>query len=358
MSARQPPVTLTDARAVTAAGQGVAAALAAVTTGTRASRRHPTLSVVNGDEPARVYHAPVWHEHTAVERGIALIDGLAGIDDEPAAEPADTVWLVQPQRPLPDALGASRQQLGDRVATAFGSAVQWAPTASGAVPVLTELRRALIERRLQSAWLVAVQSLVGSDRIRDMGDQYPIQTQGSEGMIPGEGAVALRLTAEAAEPGPRIRGLASRDEGQEQPAGPRMSGLANAIQAAVSEAGCELNRITHCYSDATGDTASELEWWQTINQLWPTQLPDDQRRAVELGLLTPRSLDSPAPQRRQLSQTLGYTSVAGALLQLALAWRGRRWDSRWAEAELAPAPGPALVTEHPLAAYRHAVLMD
>lgn len=354
-----PALRITDVRAVTAAGHGVAPALAAVANGVAATQRHDSVAVAASDGvQRRVYYAPTPVAAPDDERCLTLLDALVGDAEEPSLEAADSAWLITPERPLPAGMDSAPDDLVARAGASFGAAVEPASTSAGAMPVLSRLRQAMAAGQFASAWLVAVQSLTDSDTLRALGDERALQAQGTEGLVPGEAAVAIRLApGEGDGNEPVIRGLASREESARDPQTERLSALAGTIQTACQEAGQDLNAIEACYSDDVGDTDAELEWLQTTNTLWPSQLPEDQRRAVELGLIKSPPIRSPAPLRRHTPSALGHTSVAGALANLALAHRDWHWQQRWHALDAAEAPGARLVTEHPLADHRHAAVL-
>jgi hypothetical protein len=304
-----------------------------------------------------VYYAPALAPALDEGRAHHLLDTL--IDETgDTPERADGVWCLVPKAPLPDGMDTEPATLVEHAAERLGGPAEQAPTTTGALPVLAQLRRALAAGGIDSIWLIAVQSLIDGDTIRALADDRPLKSQGSEGLVPSEAAVALRLTAGVATAGePVIRGLASREAAGSAANRTSRHPLADSIRAACAEAGREVTPVADCFSDNSGDTDAQLEWWRTTQQLWPAELPEDQRRAVELGLMAKPPLASPAPRLIHPPGAIGHSSVAGALAQLALAHRHWDWQQRCAARDLAPPPGANLITEHPLAAHRHAAVL-
>jgi hypothetical protein len=352
---------ISHAHAVTAAGSGIAAALGAVHTGLNSTTRHPALTLPDSQGAQQpVSYAPALSNGFEGAREPALLQALCdslaedGTSNEAGTEPA---WLMVPGDHAPYDHEQDADALAGLLDQASGLSVHAVAADSGGTPVLAQLREHLSDHGGTSAWLVGVASGVTSERIDDLTRHWPVQRRRMPGLIPGEAAAAVRVERTADAPqGPSIQGLASADEPASEPTRETMNGLSSAISNALAEAGLAANRVATHLSDDLGDHNADREWWQCVQRLWPTRLPEDQRRAMELGLLKETNIESPEPKRRRPPGVLGHVGAASLPLQLGLAARQWAWQQRWQAFRLDPGPAPMLVTEHP-GARRHAVVI-
>jgi len=162
----------------------------------------------------------------------------------------------------------------------------------------------------------------------------------TEGIVPGEGAAFLVLqsteTAKtnatpalgylrgigvAAEPNARDADLAATD------------GLSAAITLAIAHADIRATDIQGIVHGLCAETVQAIEWYQTSKNIWPRQVNEQQRVAVQLGEIehadTP---DDPIPQIILPHMTMGEVGAAALPMQLATALAWMEYDAhqaRW-----------------------------
>ena len=121
----------------------------------------------------------------------------------------------------------------------------------------------------------------------------------------------LRGIGVAAEPNARDADLAATD------------GLSTAITQAIAQAGIAATDIQGIVHGLGAETVQAIEWYQTSKKIWPRQVNEQQRVAVQLGEIeradTP---DDPIPKILLPYMTMGEMGAAGLPMHLstALAW--------------------------------------
>lgn len=349
------------AHAVTAAGTGLAAALGAVETGLAAISRHEAVELPDAEGNLHAAHcAPVLaYEHEGPREPALLAqlsDAIAASTtaishDEPVfiAHPGSGAAYEHRQRP---------EELSDAIHAALPGPVEFWESDGDGTRILEVLRSALVERGLTSAWLVGVESRIHGDRVWAINEHQPVQSGSAPGLIPAEAAAAVRLELGTSDDNaPAIAGWGSGERSSPDAERDRGAALSTAITNAVQQAGENANTFGVHLSDDVGDHAADREWWQCVQTVWPTRVDEDQRRAMELGMLDRVSVAHNEPQRQRPAATLGHVGAAGLPLQLGLAARRRLWRQRWQPHRLSAGPAPTLITEHPLTGGRHAVVV-
>jgi len=99
-----------------------------------------------------------------------------------------------------------------------------------------------------------------------------------------------------------------------------LTGLANSVRALLSEddlTARDIHTIIHNYG---GDISSVYERHQFINDIWPNELPEDLRVAIQLGEIEHANNPNEfTPEEICPTQTLGEIGSASVPVQLALA---------------------------------------
>jgi 3-oxoacyl-[acyl-carrier-protein] synthase I len=121
---------------------------------------------------------------------------------------------------------------------------------------LRESRKLLQTGTVGAVLIVAVDSLISAATLRAFEKDGRVLTpQNSDGFIPGEGACALLIGAECAQPHLSISGLGFATEsafiGAEQPL--RADGLTAAVSAALADAGCAMHDLDFRITDVSGE---------------------------------------------------------------------------------------------------------
>ncbi len=349
---------LIGAHCVSAAGTGIAAALGAVQTGTSAAVCHAVFGAPGRDgavEP--IYCAPVLEPSTG-QRHAALLEQLLATMPPGAQPGAEVAWLALPGADDLYGQNAGTEPLVMAVSATLGVPCRAVPAATGTTVALTALLATMEAEDLQSAWLIGADSLLDMATIYALQERQPLQRQSLEGLVPGEAAAAVLLSRRPPPHGcPALVGYGSSDEPAAAAGGAAVTGLSAAIEAALRGAGRAPEDVHAVYSDDAGDAPARTEWVQSVARLWPNRLPEDQYRAMELGLIEPVPPPDSHPPITRVSPVLGAVGAASLPLQLALVAGWRHWQERWRARGLADPADTLLVCEHPQAPHRHAIVI-
>lgn len=121
---------------------------------------------------------------------------------------------------------------------------------------LRESRKLLQTGAVGAVLIVAVDSLINATTLQAYErDGRLLTPQNSDGFIPGEGACAVLIGSDCAQPHLRISGLGFAAEsaiiGAEQPL--RADGLTAAVSSALADAGCSMHELDFRITDISGE---------------------------------------------------------------------------------------------------------
>lgn len=194
----------------------------------------------------------------------------------------------------------------------------------------------LADGRWRRVIVAGVDSLIDTATVYGLARAGRLRMDGAErGEIPGEGAAlaVLETPAEGAA-GPFLRSLVNVPGG----------GLGEAISAALREAGLGADGIGRVYADIGEDYERVLAWHRVHKRFWRPRLPENVRRAVELGAIEQPDPEQAAPRLLQPRQAFGCLGAAALPARLALALGHHRY-ARHMQGFGFPAPQPILLCE-------------
>ena len=194
----------------------------------------------------------------------------------------------------------------------------------------------LNEGKWQSVIFGGADSLISLDTCLKLHEENRLSAVGkTEGIVPGEAAAFvvlqnkdvadknaspilayLRAVGVAAEPHARDADLEATE------------GLSNAINQALAHAGLEASAIQGVVHNLGAETVQSLEWFQTTQKIWPRQVSEQQRIAVQNGEIAQANIpDDPIPQTLLPYMTMGEVGTAALPMQLATAIAWMEYDA-------------------------------
>lgn len=192
-----------------------------------------------------------------------LAHALSQLIETPGADgdglDAATLHLVLP--PAADERPYQPQFVADALSTRLGAPIrteQLHITTGGSAASFVALREARTAARAGEVVVVAAaDSLVSARRLLPLSARSRLLVEGnSDGVIPGEAAVAFRLTRHTGDSLAILRGIGSGEEPStlSNDVALRAEGLVAATRAALAEARLELHEIDFRLSDAAGES--------------------------------------------------------------------------------------------------------
>lgn len=351
-------VRITDARCITAAGEGVAPAMGAVGTGRPLAIEHPafSLSGAQGEQQAPLIVRALPDE--VEQRPLMLLEQLLASVADDEIRDADAVWLLCPGSQAPGGPRMDRDVLRGLIDATFPFASQVQTAESGTAAALIEIIAAMQTQDLLAVWVIAADSLLEGDTLFDLDVRVPVQRKSVDGLTPSEAAVAVRLSrGNAADErplgeAPRIAGWSTLTEPISE-----AQALIQVIGQALQQADCPAQTVDRIYTDDGADADTARAWGQCSGQFWPRRPTADQHHAMELGLMEPFSPAPSTPPIMRSTHTVGIAGIAACLLQLVLARTERGWQRRWADFDLHEPADTILVCERLPAAYCSALVL-
>lgn len=303
-----------------ATGDQLFSLLGAVGTNISAATPHPVLTIADaaGEETPALF-APVPGLDPLAERveriatlavaalGSAL-DTLAGIADRQKV--LVLTWLPSMEEDdVRDLESLLREDLPDLE----HATMRFAQGAEGALAALTAVCKELSAGTWETAIFGGADSLVNADSCRELMEQGRLLASTStEGIYPGEAAAYLVLQAD--RPGADATWSHATIAASEQAPEPHdgqggdkeMTGLAQAIEEVATQGEIRLDEVKELILTLSTESATELEWHQTLIRLWPPGTPAN-------GENRPQD-----PQPLRLHPTLGELGAATLPVALAL----------------------------------------
>ena len=221
-----------------------------------------------------------------------------------------------------DVMSSLMEFLGEtlriRLSTSFVS--------DGTLRALDKCITLLEEDECDHVFFGGVDSLINSKMIHTYAENNRLLTDKlSDGTGLGEGLAFAHLSKPDQQESKTPRAYISTISYAEEPnngmaESHHLTGLANSVQALLSEDGLtarDIHTIVHNYG---GDISSVYERHQFIHDIWPNELPEDLRVAIQLGEIEhANNPNEYTPEEICPTQTLGELGAASVPVQLALA---------------------------------------
>ena len=303
-----------------AAGDQPFSLLGAVGTSLSAATPHPVLTIVDsaGEETPAIF-APV-----------PGLDPLAGREERIAALAAAALgsaleqWASDSERQkvlvltlLPtmaeDEVRELEMLLREELPDLGPATLRFVQGSEGALAELKNVCRDLAAGTWKTVIFGGADSLVNADSCRELLQQDRLAAATSaEGIFPGEAAAYLVLQADQ----PETRAIKSHatitaiEQAPEPHAGQagdkQMTGLAQAVEGVAKQGEIRLDDVKELILTLSAESASELEWHQTLMRLWPPGFPANKDNSPQ------------DPQPLRLHPTLGELGAATLPVALAL----------------------------------------
>lgn len=303
-----------------AAGDQPYALLGAVGTSLSAATQHPVLTIADaaGEETPALF-APVpgldplagREERIAALAVVALgsaLDKWARISDRQQVLVLTCLPSME-EDDVRDLETLLREELPDME----HATLRFAQGNEGALAALTNLCRELSAGTWDAAIFGGADSLVTSDSCRELLQQGRLLASTcAEGIDPGEAAAYLVLQAD--HPGAGATWSHATIAAVAQAAEPysgqadekKMTGLAQAMEAVARQGEIRLDEVKELILTLSTESASALEWHQTLMRLWPPGTPAEEEN-------TPQE-----PQPLRLHPALGELGAATLPVSLVL----------------------------------------
>lgn len=201
-----------------------------------------------------------WRGVTKLARmaAMAIDEALDGVPPEQHAEIPLLLCVAEHERPgrldgLDDLLFPAIEAL---LGTAFSSRSSIVPQGRVAVPVAMSVAADLLANGAPRVLVVGVDSLLSASTLTALErDDRLLTARHSNGFMPGEGAAALLLAADAGPPGLYCTGVGFGVEPAHVTSGEplRGDGLAQAVRQALAAAGRELHEMDLRIADLSGE---------------------------------------------------------------------------------------------------------
>lgn len=303
-----------------AAGDQPFSLLGAVGSSLSAATPHPVLTIVDsaGEEaPALFAPVPGLDPLAGREERIGVL-AAAALGSALDQWPGDTdlqrvlVLTVLPEME-DDEVRELEALLRDELPDLGPAMLRFVSGAEGALAALTSVCQDLAAGTWTAVIFGGVDSLVNADSCRELLRQGRLLAATSaEGIFPGEAAAYLVLQAD--HPGANatrnhatITAIEQAPEPHAGQAGDKqMTGLAQAMEAVAKQGEIRLDEVKELILALSEESASELEWHQTLMRLWPAASPANKEN-------NPQN-----PQPWRLHPTLGELGAATLPVALAL----------------------------------------
>lgn len=303
-----------------AAGDQPFSLLGAVGTGLSAATPHPVLTMADaaGEESPALF-APVpgldplagRQERIAALAAAALgsaLDKWARVSD--LRKVLVLTWLPSMEE---DEVREFEAQLREELPALAQATLRFVQGEEGAFAALATLCMDLAAGSWEAVIFGGADSLVSADSCRELLQQGRLLTfTGVEGIYPGEAAAYLVLQADhpgadATRSHATIAAVAQAPEPHAGQAGEKqMTGLAQSMAAVVQQAEIRLDEVQELILTLSTESASELEWHQTLMRLWPPATPAQEVNGPQ------------DPQPWRLHPTLGELGAATLAVALVL----------------------------------------
>ncbi|MHB1400710.1 MAG: beta-ketoacyl synthase N-terminal-like domain-containing protein, partial [Trichloromonadaceae bacterium] len=270
-----------------AAGDQPYALLGAVGTSLSAATQHPVLTIADaaGEETPALF-APVPGLDPLAgreERIAALATAALGSALERWAKVSDLnkvlvlTWLPLLEK---EEVREIEAQLREELPALEPATLRFAQGEEGALAALTTVCRDLAAGTWDAVIFGGADSLVTSDSCRQLLQQGRLLASTSvDGICPGEAAAYLVLQAD--QPGADATTSHATIAAVAQAAEPycgqaddkKMTGLAQAMEAVARQGEIRLDEVKELILTLSTESASALEWHQTLMRLWPPGTP-------------------------------------------------------------------------------------
>ncbi|WP_305047219.1 hypothetical protein [Geoalkalibacter sp.] len=274
-----------------ATGDQPFALLGAVATSLSCAIPHPVLAVADleGEEAAALF-APVpgLEPFMSREERIAAlaVEALGNALDEGSEALAEQKILVFTWLPAMDDEDVQTLELllREDLPALENATFRFVQGQQGVVAALKTLCAELAVGTWETVIFGGADSLVGVDHCRDLLQQGRLMApHGAEGVFPGEAAAYLVLRADrsGADATTARAAITAAAQAPEPHAGQggekKMTGLAQALEEAADQGGIRLDDVEELILTLSTETASQLEWHQTLMRLWPPRGEVDSR---------------------------------------------------------------------------------
>jgi 3-oxoacyl-[acyl-carrier-protein] synthase-1 len=201
--------------------------------------------------------------------------------------------------------------------------IRFVPALGNQAEALAQLTRDLSEGKWDKVIFGGVDSLVDVHTCRALAGRVLVP-DAPDGLIPGEAAAFVLLERNAPQrsaPLAHLRAVAHAKEPQSGKADSQTTqGLIQAARAALAQARLSTADIDVAITALGQEQEGHFEWYQLTRALWPHQISEQQRVAVQLGEIDePTIPDDPVPETLRPYFALGEIGAATFPLQLVLA---------------------------------------
>jgi len=198
--------------------------------------------------------------------------------------------------------------------------------------VLGNISDALQEDKAEFVLFGAADSLIDSVTFTDLASKRKLQTVSSpDGKVLSEGASWLLFeNAEKAEESADALGFLSGMATEKIKSNDGCSAFESSISKSLASSGIELDEIKNIYINMGAEYKSQLEWYQVVKKLWPSNINEQQRMAIMLGEIDGSELGAKNKSIEfPIHIALGECGAACFLMQLSVCLEGFKYEQAY-----------------------------